>query len=81
MSKRLQVLLPDAEMEGIRRAARGRRVSVGRWVREALREALARTPGKSPEEKIRAIRAASGYSFPTGDIQQVLAEIERGFVR
>jgi hypothetical protein len=29
-------------------------------------------------EKLEAIRKAAEYSFPTGDIEDLLAEIERG---
>ncbi len=35
-------------------------------------------PDQKPEEKLRAIREATSYSFPTGDIDQMLAEIEAG---
>ncbi len=35
-------------------------------------------PDREAEEKLRAIREATSYSFPTGDIDQMLAEIEAG---
>jgi predicted 2-oxoglutarate/Fe(II)-dependent dioxygenase YbiX len=79
MSKRLQVLLPDQEMAEIQRVARRERVTVGEWVRRALREARARRPVSEPEAKLKAIRRAAEYSFPTGDIDQILSEIERGY--
>jgi len=34
---------------------------------------------KDAERKIKAIRKAATYSFPTADIQQMLDEIERGY--
>jgi hypothetical protein len=79
MSKRLQVLLPDPEMDEIRRLARRERVPVGEWVRRALRAARSRQPVNEPEVKLKAVRKAAQYSFPTADIGQMLEEIERGY--
>ena len=79
MSKRLQVLLPDSEMEEIQQMARRERVAVGEWVRRALRAARARQPLNDPQVKLKAIRKAAEYSFPTADIQDMLTEIERGY--
>lgn len=78
MSKRLQVLLPDAEMDEIRRLARRERVIVGAWVRQVLREARSHQPVHDTQTKLRAIRKAARHSFPTADIGQMLEEIERG---
>jgi len=78
MSKRLQVLLPDAEMEEIRRLARREQIAVGEWVRRVLREARAKRPLHEPQAKLKAVRKAAEYSFPTAGIEQMLAEIERG---
>lgn len=33
---------------------------------------------REAREKLEAIRKATEYSFPTGDIEELLAEIERG---
>ena len=79
MSKRLQVLLPDPEMAEIRRLARRERLTVGEWVRRVLRDARAGQPVREPELKLKAVRRAAEYSFPTADIEQMLAEIERGY--
>ena len=79
MSKRLQVLLPDAEMAEIRRLARRDHLPVGEWVRRALREARARQPVHDPHAKLKAVRHAVRYSFPTADIDQMLREIEQGY--
>lgn len=72
MSKRLQVLLPDPEMVEIRRLARRDKVTVGEWVRRALREARSCQPVHDAEFKLKAIRKAVEYSFPTADIDQML---------
>ena len=79
MSKRLQVLLPHEEMADIRRLAKRERLTVGEWVRRTLREARANRPEAAPETKLRAIRRAAEYSFPTTDIGQMLKEIEKGY--
>ena len=79
MSKRLQVLLPDQEMAEIQRFARRERVTVGEWVRRVLREARSRRPVSEPETKLKAIRRAAEYSFPTCEIDQMLKEIEQGY--
>lgn len=79
MSKRLQVLLPDAEMEEIRRLARREQIAVGEWVRRVLREARSKRPVQEPQAKLKAVRKAAEYSFPTAEIEQMLAEIERGY--
>lgn len=79
MTKRLQVLLEDEELSEIRRAARRRRVSVSEWVRSALRQARAVDAGRPGAEKLRALRAATRYEFPTGPIDEMLADIERGY--
>ena len=81
MSKRLQVLLPDPDMDEIRRLARRERLTVGEWVRRTLREARSRQPVHEPQSKLKAVRRAAEYSFPTADIEQMLGEIERGYHR
>jgi hypothetical protein len=79
MSKRLQVLLPEREMSEIQRLAKREHLTVGEWVRRALREARASRPAADPETKLKAVRKAARYSFPTADVEQMLKEIERGY--
>jgi hypothetical protein len=80
MSKRLQVLLEEAELKEIQRAARAERMTVAEWVRQALRSARREVPSRDPERKLAAIRAAARHSFPAPDIQKMLEEIERGYL-
>jgi hypothetical protein len=77
---RLQVLLPDSEMTEIQRLAQRDGVTVGKWVRRALEEARTRQPVNAPEEKLKAVRLSTKYSFPTSDIDQMLSEIEQGYL-
>lgn len=81
MSKRLQVLLPDDEMSDIQRLAKRGRLTVGEWVRRALREARTSRPVIEPETKLKSVRRAVKYSFPTADIKQMLTEFEQGYER
>jgi predicted 2-oxoglutarate/Fe(II)-dependent dioxygenase YbiX len=80
MSRRLQVLLDERELREIQRAARSQRMTVAEWVRQALRAARRREPATRTDKKIEAIRAAARHSFPTTDIDQMLAEIESGYL-
>ena len=81
MSTRLQVILADEEMEEIRQVARTHRMTVAEWVRQALRAARRNQPLRDRQQKLTVLRGASVHSFPTGDIQEILAEIERGYLR
>jgi hypothetical protein len=77
---RLQVLLPEDELSAIQRLAKDERLTVGEWVRRALRAAREGRPSIGPEAKLKAIRSATSYSFPAPDIDQMLSEIERGYL-
>jgi len=78
-TKRLQVLLDDQELLELKREARRQRMSVADYVRRALRRARARDSDADTGRKLAVIRRAAGHSFPTADIEQMLAEIERGY--
>lgn len=81
MSKRLQVVLSEAEMRRFRRAARRAGLTLSEWVRRALRGAERETSAGDADEKLRAIRAAVCHGFPTADIDEMLEEIERGYTQ
>lgn len=72
MSHRLQVLIPDELAARLRKAAARSRMSGGEWVRGTIERALAERTVADP------LAALSGLEAPTGDIEQVLAEIESG---
>jgi hypothetical protein len=79
MTKRLQVLLPDTELRDIQRLARRRHLTTAEWVRQALRAAHHAEAGATVVDKLAAVRRAGAYAFPTGDIDTLVAEIERGY--
>lgn len=80
MSKRLQVVLDDDELIEIQRAARRSKATVAQWVRAALRAARRQEPRGDARKKLGAVRAAAGHAFPTAEIDQMLQEIERGYL-
>jgi hypothetical protein len=80
MSKRLQVLLQDKELDEIRQSARRQRMTTAEWVRQALRAARRAEARVSTPRKLDIVRAAARHAFPAPDIDQMLAEIERGYV-
>lgn len=81
MSKRLQVVLDDEELSRIKALAVQQHMTLSEWVRQALREARRRIPVEKAEKKISVIHTASRNAFPTGEIQQMLAEIEKGYTQ
>lgn len=78
MSKRLQVILDDAEMQEIQEIAKRERSTVAEWVRRALRAARRAGPATSSRKKLEVVRAGVQYGFPTGEIDGMLREIEEG---
>jgi hypothetical protein len=73
-------LLEEPEMREIRQAARRNRMTVAEWVRQALRAARRRVPESDRATKLAAIREAARHRFPAPPIEQMLEEIERGYL-
>ena len=80
MSKRLQVLLDEAELRKIQRIARSERMTVAEWVRQAIRAATRREPLGDDGTKLAVIRAGVRHDFPTADIERMLAEVNAGYL-
>jgi hypothetical protein len=80
MAKRLQVILKDPEYREIQRAARARHLSIAAWVRQALAYARRQQPADDVARKLAVVRAAARYEFPAPDIEQMLTEIEQGYL-
>lgn len=78
MSHRLQVLITKELDARIRTAAKRGRMSKGEWVRRAIETALRRpSPDKGPN-RVDPLAKLASLQGPTGDIEQMLAEIEAG---
>ncbi|HXJ23203.1 MAG TPA: antitoxin [Polyangia bacterium] len=81
MSKRLQVVFEDEELAEVQRAARRNHMTTSEWVRQVVRKAQRNEARGDPKKKLAVVRRAAEHSFPTADIDQMLAEIERGYLR
>jgi hypothetical protein len=80
MSKRLQVLLEEEEFERLRAVARTEGVTVSEHVRSLIRRDQRDRPSKDVASKLEAIHEAMQHNYPTADIEQMLEEIERGYL-
>ncbi|HTO76084.1 MAG TPA: antitoxin [Thermoanaerobaculia bacterium] len=80
MSKRLQVLFEDEELREIQRIARRQRLTMAEWVRQTLRAARRSAPRIDTGKKLQVVRAAAEHSFPTAEIDEMLRQIERGYL-
>lgn len=77
MSRRLQVVVKDEELEGYERTAQAVGLSMSEWVRQSLRAAERQVSTGDVEAKLAAIRQAASYSFPVpADVNTLLAEVE-----
>lgn len=76
----MQVPMDDAEYRDIQKFAKEKKMTVAEWVRQALRAAREQEPRSRSEKRFDIVREAAGHSFPTGDIGQILSEIERGYL-
>jgi hypothetical protein len=79
MTKRLQVLFEDDELQELQRLARQHRMTTAEWVRRSLRAARDAESGADIGQKLAVVRQAASNSFPTADIESMLDEIERGY--
>ena len=82
MTKRLQVLMDDDELQSIQRFARQERVTTAEWVRQRLREASEAHARPDIAAKLAAVQTAYRHQppAPAPDIDQMLEEIERGYL-
>lgn len=79
MSKRLQVTLSEDELKEIQATAKRHRQTTAAWVRDALRAARRASEPADMDHKLEAIRRAAQHQGPTGDIREMLDQIERGY--
>jgi hypothetical protein len=80
MAKRLQVILKDPDYREVQRAARSRHMTIAEWVRQALELARRREPQGAVHDKLGVVQAAARHAFPAGDVDNMLAEIEAGYI-
>ena len=80
MSTRLQVVVDESELDAYRRAAGRAGVTVSEWVRQTLRRAERDVSEGDIATKLDAVRTAAAHAFPTGGIDEMLGDIERGYL-
>ena len=80
MTKRLQILVSEAELEQLRISARADNVSMGEWIRKAMHRSFSEPEARTVEAKLLAIREAMKFNAPTADIDQMNREIEQGYL-
>ncbi len=73
-------MIDDAEYRRLQQVAKRKQMTISEWARHALRVAAAEEPTGSGDKKLAVIRAAARRAAPTADIEQMLAEIESGYV-
>lgn len=79
VSKRLQVVVDETELERFQGAAEKVGMTLAEWVRQVLRRAERDSSPGDVEKKLAAVRAATRNSFPAPDIEEMLDQIERGY--
>ena len=72
--------MDDDELRDIQRVARSQGVTTAEWVRQQLRLARDRAGSPGIEAKLAAIQTAYRHSGATADIDEMLGDIERGYV-
>lgn len=80
MSKRLQIVVDDAEASRFEQCARAEGLTFSSWARQVLRAAERKVSVGDPDGKLAAIQAAYQYAFPAPDVASMLDEIEQGYV-
>lgn len=80
MSKRLQVVVAEEDLGRYERSAQAAGLTLSAWARQAMNEAERHYSSGNVEAKLAAIRKAAEYDdgLPAVDIEEMLAEIERG---
>ena len=74
------MVLSDDEFEELQRVARSEGSTVSDLVRRALRQSRNAQATGDMDTKLAVLRAAVRHNFPTADIEDVLADIEHGYV-
>ena len=80
MSKRLQVVMDEEEFAEIEAVARRSAMSISEWVRQGLRTVRDTNPSVDVGKKLERVRISARHEFPSGEIDDMLKEIERGYL-
>ena len=72
-------MLDDGEYRELQKTARKSDMTVSQWVRAAIAAMRNSQPHYETRHKLAAVREAVTHSYPSGDISQMLDEIESGY--
>ncbi len=72
--------MDEREFAEIEAVARQSAMSVSEWVRQTLRTARDTNPSGEVGKKLERIRSSTRHEFPSGEIDDMLSEIERGYL-
>jgi hypothetical protein len=79
MSKRLQVFVEDDMYRELQRSARRSGSTVSQYVRSAIAAILQQEPRYNTRTKLSVVREGAKHTSPAGDVDEMIAEIERGY--
>ncbi len=71
-------MVDESELQRFQQVARACGLTTSEWARQVLRRAERDVAVGDPERKLSAIRSAIRHAYPSGDIDDLLAETERG---
>ncbi len=77
--KQYQVYLCPTVYAKIKGISKIRQITVEEWIDETLRKAVREAP-EATEAMLQAIKEAAEFNGPTADIEQMLKEIESGYL-
>ncbi len=78
MSTRLQIIISSQEAEEFKQTAVREGLTLSAWARQAMRHFQRRHLGSTPARKLAALERALTCGHPTGEIGELLAQIEAG---
>lgn len=68
------------EYQAIQAFAKRQGVTMGEWVRRLIHDAMQDQSTATVTKKMAALQAAISHAEPVADIDQMLAEIEQGYL-
>ena len=77
--KHYQVYLCPTVYAKVKGISKIRKMTVEEWIDETLRKAVREAP-EATEAMLQAIGEAAKFNGPTADIEQMLKEIESGYI-
>ncbi len=76
----MQIILNDDEMTEIKKLAKQEKMTVSAWVRRAISHEKRERPIQQVKKKLELVRRSSQFQYPTADIENMLADIETGYI-